>query len=96
MNIKLIKEVIKDYKFKKVTFQKWNLYNKVIYNGKTLYLDFDINNENELNMVCKILDSIFSSYNIVGSCIKVMNEEQEQKLEDFNTLLEILNKYKNL
>ena len=93
MNVELVKEVIKDYKHKKVVFQKWNLFNKVIYNNKTLYLDFDIDNENELVLVCKILDSIFSSYNIVSADIKVMDEEQEQKLGDFNELLGILTKY---
>ena len=73
-----------------VVFSKRSMSGKVIFvAGKGFNYDFDENNEDQMKMLAEVLDLLFEA---VVDDIKTVQEEQ--KLEDFNHLIKILNTYK--
>lgn len=95
MENKLIKEKLIKKNGIVFTFQVWTLTGRCVYWGKdALTLHFDIDNDEQLNFIAELLCDILKQGKIVDKYVKIVDDDMEEKLNDFDTLVEILNKYK--
>lgn len=73
-----------------VIFSKRSVSGKVIFvAGKGFHYDFDENNEEQMKMLAEVLDLLFETF-----VDDIKTSQEEQKLEDFNHLMKILNNYR--
>lgn len=61
---------------------------------RAFYIDFDIENEVELNTIAKTLNAVLNGYQIIDKDERVVDEYIQRDLNDFHTLMGIILNYK--
>lgn len=93
---KLIEEKVVAFMGRQVIFQKRTLFNRVIVGDVVIALNFNIEDDNQLELIARVLYSIEKDCKIINKDKIVLNEKEYEEYCDFKKVIKILNKYKNL
>lgn len=95
----MIEQLIKQ---RRVEVNGWLAIFKVFTTCKSVYIrghfircDFDIENDNELKIITKILIDLIDNDRLKNEDDEIVDDKIQEKLDDLETLTKILNKYKN-